>query len=178
MRFVLLVIFIFIMSEPFVLFDFSEESNIQNWIVVNDGVMGGLSKGNFSVNDKGDGFFTGNVSLENNSGFSSVRYNFESKLVNSFKKLTLRLKGKGDGKQYQIRVKTRISDYYSYIAYIKTNGEWQTLEILFSEIIPSFRGNKLDLPNYPGEYIEQFAILIGNKKNEDFELYLDKMILE
>jgi len=65
------------MSKPFVLFDFTKESNIQNWSVVNDGVMGGLSKGNFSVNDKGDGFFTGHVSLENNGGFSSVRYNFE-----------------------------------------------------------------------------------------------------
>ncbi|MFC2147679.1 CIA30 family protein [Bacteroidota bacterium] len=164
------------MSKPFVLFDFTKESNIQNWSVVNDGVMGGLSKGNFSVNDKGDGFFTGHVSLENNGGFSSVRYNFESKSVSSYKKMTLRLKG--DGKQYQIRVKTRISDYYSYIAYIKTNGEWQTLEILFSNMIPSFRGNILDLPNYPGEYMEQFAILIGNKKNEDFKLYLDKIELE
>ena len=135
------------MSEPFVLFNFSKECNIQNWSVVNDGVMGGLSKGNF-----------------------------ESKLVRSFKKITLRLKG--DGKQYQIRVKTWISDYYSYIAYIKTNGEWQTLEVLFSEMIPSFRGNKLDLPNYPGEYMEQFAILIGNKKNEDFELCLDQIELE
>ncbi|WP_424286719.1 CIA30 family protein [Eudoraea sp.] len=176
MKFLFLIIFIVIMSKPFVLFDFTKESNIQNWSVVNDGVMGGLSKGNFSVNDKGDGFFTGHVSLENNGGFSSVRYNFESKSVSNYKKITLRLKG--DGKQYQIRVKTRISDYYSYIAYIKTNGEWQTLEILFSNMIPSFRGNILDLPNYPGEYMEQFAILIGNKKNEDFKLYLDKIELE
>lgn len=164
------------MSKSFVLFDFSKECNIQKWSVVNDGVMGGLSKGKFSVNDEGYGYFEGNVSLENNGGFSSVRYNFETKSVSGFKKITLRLKG--DGKQYQIRVKTRISDYYSYIAYIKTNGEWQTLEIMFSDMIPSFRGNKLELPNYSGEYMEQFAILIGNKKNEDFELYLDKIELE
>lgn len=164
------------MSKPFVLFDFSKESNIQNWIVVNDGVMGGLSKGNFSIDNEGHALFKGYVSLENNGGFSSVRYNLETKSVKNFKKIKLRLKG--DGKQYQIRVKTRISDYYSYIAYVKTNGEWQTLEILFSEMIPSFRGSKLDLPNYPGEYLEQFAILIGNKKKEDFELYLDKIELE
>ena len=164
------------MSKPFVLFDFSKESNIQNWIVVNDGVMGGLSKGDFSIDNEGHALFKGYVSLENNGGFSSVRYNLETKSVKNFKKIKLRLKG--DGKQYQIRVKTRISDYYSYIAYVKTNGEWQTLEILFSEMIPSFRGSKLDLPNYPGEYLEQFAILIGNKKKEDFELYLDKIELE
>jgi hypothetical protein len=138
--------------------------------------MGGLSKGNFSIDNEGHALFKGYVSLENNGGFSSVRYNLETKSVKNFKKIKLRLKG--DGKQYQIRVKTRVSDYYSYIAYVKTNGEWQTLEILFSEMIPSFRGSKLDLPNYPGEYLEQFAILIGNKKKEDFELYLDKIELE
>lgn len=164
------------MSNHFVLFDFSKESNIQNWIVVNDGVMGGLSKGFFSINDHGDGVFRGNVSLENNGGFSSVRYNFKSKSVNDFKKIMLRLKG--DGKKYQIRVKTTVSDYYSYIAYVKTTGEWQTVEIPFTEMAPSFRGYKLDLPNYPGEFMEQFAILIGNKKKEGFELYLDKIILE
>ncbi|NNL03346.1 MAG: CIA30 family protein [Eudoraea sp.] len=164
------------MSKPFVLFDFSKESNIQNWIVVNDGVMGGLSKGNFSLNDEGHALFKGYVSLENNGGFSSVRYNLESKSVKNYKKIKLRLKG--DGKRYQIRVKTNISDYYSYIAYVKTNGEWQKLEIPFSEMIPSFRGYKVDLPNYPGEYLEQFAILIGNRKKEDFELYLDKIELE
>ena len=164
------------MSKPFVLFDFSKESNIQNWSVVNDGVMGGLSRGRFSVNEEGHGLFKGNVSLENNGGFSSVRYNFESKSVNRFKKITLRLKG--DGKQYQIRVKARISDYFSYIVYIKTNGEWQTLEIPFSEMAPSFRGNKLDLPNYTGEYMEQIAILIGNKKQENFELNIDEIVLE
>ena len=164
------------MSESFVLFDFSRESNIQNWKVVNDGVMGGLSKGDFSLNDEGHALFTGHVSLENNGGFSSVRYNLESKSVKGFKKIKLRLKG--DGKQYQIRVKTRASDYYSYIAYIKTNGKWQTLQIPFSAMTPSFRGQKVDLPNYPGQYLEQFAILIGNKKKEDFQLYLDKIEIE
>lgn len=164
------------MTKPFVLFDFSKESNIENWSVVNDGVMGGLSRGSFSVSEGGHGLFKGNVSLENNGGFSSVRYNFESKSVTGYKKMILHLKG--DGKQYQVRLKTKKSDYFSYIAYISTNGEWQTLEITLSEMFPSFRGNKLDLPKYPGEYMEQFAILIGNKKKENFELYLDKIVLE
>jgi NADH dehydrogenase [ubiquinone] 1 alpha subcomplex assembly factor 1 len=30
-----------------ILFDFSENKDTGNWLVVNDGVMGGLSKGNF-----------------------------------------------------------------------------------------------------------------------------------
>ena len=32
---------------------------------------------------------------------------------------------------------------------------------------PSFRGRKLDKPNFPKEYIEEIGFLIGNKKNEE-----------
>jgi NADH dehydrogenase [ubiquinone] 1 alpha subcomplex assembly factor 1 len=164
------------MAEPFTLFDFSEDSDLKNWTVVNDGVMGGMSKGDFTLNKEGHALFMGKISLENYGGFSMVQYKFESKLVKGFKKLILRLKG--DGKKYQVRVKTSNSDDYSYIAYITTNGKWQTLEILLTEMAPWFRGNKLNIPNYPGEYMEQFAILIGNKKKENFELYMDKIVLE
>ena len=164
------------MPKPIILFDFSGESDLQNWTVVNDGVMGGLSKGNFTLNKEGHALFKGNISLENYGGFSSVQYKFESKLIKGFKKLILRLKG--DGKQYQVRVKSRNSDDYSYVAYITTNGKWQTLEIPLTEMVPWFRGNKLNIPNYPAEYMEQFAILIEKKKKENFELYMDKIVLE
>lgn len=52
------------------------------WRIVNDGVMGGLSSSRVSVNDDKI-IFSGNVSLENNGGFASLRsplkdYNFEN----------------------------------------------------------------------------------------------------
>jgi len=51
------------------IFDFTEKSDLTNWYVVVDGVMGGLSQGSFGVNDEGNGVFKGTVSLENNGGF-------------------------------------------------------------------------------------------------------------
>ena len=57
------------------LFDFSENSESNRWQVVNDGVMGGLSQATFKVGENGTALFTGRVSLENNGGFSSLRYN-------------------------------------------------------------------------------------------------------
>jgi len=34
-------------------------------------------------------------------------------------------------------------------------------------LYPSFRGRKLDLPNFSHDYIEEIVFLIGNKKPEN-----------
>ena len=56
-----------------VLYDFSENSSLRYWSVVDDGVMGGVSQGSLRINYEGHGVFSGYVSLENYGGFSSIR---------------------------------------------------------------------------------------------------------
>jgi hypothetical protein len=90
---------------------------------------------------------------------------------------TVKIKLKGDGKDYQFRIKHKTSDYYSYIKSFSTNGNWQTIELNLSDFYPSFRGRKLDIPNFDKNSIQQISILIANKKNESFELALDKIEL-
>jgi hypothetical protein len=80
---------------------------------------------------------------------------------------------KGDSRKYQFRVKTSRYDRASYISYFETTGEWQTVKISLSEMYPYFRGMRLNQPNYPGEVMEEIAILIGNKKAESFLLEID-----
>jgi len=58
-------------------FEISSESSTDNWYIVDDRVMGGRSYGNFEITDDGFGRFWGDVSTENNGGFSSVRYRVE-----------------------------------------------------------------------------------------------------
>ncbi len=157
-------------------FDFHPDSNLDNWYVVDDGVMGGVSQGRFSLNKEGHGEFSGTVSLENNGGFSSVRYRSKTLDVSSFSRISLRVRG--DGKRYQLRVKTNSQDRHSYVSYFSTSGEWQTLEIPFDELYPTFRGNRLGMPNYPGEQMEEVGFLIGNKKAESFQLEIDWLRLE
>ena len=63
-------------SEKDIILYGAKEPQITAWQVVDDGVMGGLSKGNFkSDKKKGNLIFAGNLSLENNGGFSSIRSN-------------------------------------------------------------------------------------------------------
>jgi hypothetical protein len=42
-------------------------------------------------------------------------------------------------------------------------------------LFPSFRGNKLDQPNFDGSSIEEISFLISNKKDEPFNLEIDKI---
>lgn len=165
-----------IMVNNLVLFDFSENSNPERWQVVNDGVMGGLSRGTFKVDKKGTALFTGTISLENNGGFSSVRYNTGKINVEGYKNLVLYLKG--DGKKYQVRIRENSGDYFSYIATFQTSGDWETIEVPLKDMYPSFRGRKLDQPNYNGSTIVELTFLIGNKKAESFSIEFQKAFLK
>ena len=173
MKLTLLLLFIF-MSDT-IIYDFNKDSSRSDWRIIDDGVMGGESQGKFYIDTEGNGVFEGTVSLENNGGFSSVRYGFDKINVNPQSTVSIRLKG--DGKNYQFRIKDKYNNYYSYITTFKTSGEWQTVQIKLSDLYPSFRGRKLDLPNFNNNSFEEIVFLIANKKNESFKLTLDKILL-
>ncbi|NNC61426.1 MAG: CIA30 family protein, partial [Eudoraea sp.] len=70
------------------------------------------------------------------------------------------------------------SQYYNYSYSIETKGEWQIISIPFNKFIPQFRGRELNKSSYPGEKMGEVAILIGNKKAEDFKIEIDKIVLK
>jgi hypothetical protein len=159
--------------NPIVLFNFNLNSNIDNWKIVDDSVMGGISSSKFFVDASGNGVFKGSVSLENNGGFCSVQHYPKPVSLKEKKIFSIRLKG--DGKKYQFRVKSKRSNYYSYIYVFQTRTDWQTIEIPITELYASFRGRTIDIPNYDGANLEEIAFLVGNKKNEGFQLMIDKI---
>ena len=176
MKYLLYAMALIVTMSSILIFDFNTQSNIQDWIITDDIVMGGESSGTFKLDEDGFGVFSGTVSLENNGGFSSIRYRFEKLKVKNYTKIKIKLRG--DGKKYQFRIKTNSNDYYSYIATFSTTGAWQEIEIPLKEMYPSFRGRKLNQPNFDNDYIQEIGILIGNKKDENFKLILDKIELK
>ena len=164
------------MNDPLTIFDFTKDADCSNWRIVNDSVMSGQSNASFSVNEAGNGVFTGHVSLENNGGFSSVRYQMKSKKIEQFRICKIRVKG--DGKRYQLRMKNNISNRHSFIQHFQTSGEWETIEIALADLYPTFRGRKLNMPNFPADELTQVAFLIANKEAEDFRLEIDWIVLE
>ena len=158
------------------IFDFQSANDLKGWYVVNDGVMGGLSKGDLALNENGNAVFKGYVTTENNGGFSSIRYRFKSRNVSDFSAVVLQLKG--DGKMYQFRIKENSYQRESYIQYFETTGDWQTIEIPFENFYPSYRGYKLNRGNFEGEKMSEIAFLIGNKVKESFSLEIKSISLK
>lgn len=175
MQILFLILLGFTMQQQ-ILYDSGKADNIGTWRVIDDGVMGGLSAGRFGANEAGHGVFSGKVSLENNGGFSSVRYYFNPLATERYSKFVMRLRG--DGKQYQFRIKAAAGQYYDYVYDFVTTGQWQTFEIPFDALAPSFRGRRLNLPYYSGKQLAELGFLIGNKKAESFQLELSMIGVE
>lgn len=157
------------------IYDFNKASDPSDWRVIDDGVMGGVSAGNISLNAEGHGVFYGDVSTKNYGGFSSIRH--KTILTNIAECNFIILRVKGDGKKYQIRIKASSTDYFSYIHYFKTSKDWETIKIPLKDMYPSFRGRVLNMENFSSSAIEEVAILIGNKKDESFRLEIDEIYL-
>ena len=158
------------------IYTFSTETNIKEWRIVNDDVMGGISESSLALTDAGHGQFSGHVSLANNGGFASIQFNTTIKLAEEKKFIVLRVKG--DGKRYEFRLKGEISQPESYVHQFATSGEWENIKLEISEFYPQFRGRKLNIPNFNFEGIEQLCFLIANNQEEDFELLIDWIGLE
>lgn len=152
-------------------FDFNAETDPRTWSVQDDVVMGGRSEGRFTISDEGHGLFYGEVSVENNGGFSSVRYREETFDIQPHQKIQIRLKG--DGNRYQFRVKRSLNDRVSYISYFDSSGEWKTITLQLNTLYPTFRGRNLDMPDFDHNQIQEIAFLIGNKKEQKYRLEID-----
>ena len=158
------------------IYTFSTQTNIKDWRVVNDGVMGGISKSTLMLNNAGHAQFSGHVSLANNGGFASVQLNTSINITDEKKYIVLRVRG--DSKRYEFRLKGDLSQSESYVHQFATSGEWENIKLPINEFYPQFRGRKLTIPNFKFDTIEQLNFLIANKQEEDFELLVDWIGLE
>lgn len=159
--------------------EFAEAGSEPEWTAVNDGVMGGLSKGGPKIED-GVLHFSGTLSLENNGGFSSVRTRPGNYDLSSAKVMVLRVKG--DGRIYQLRLSTNARHRGSRISYgadFPTKaGQWVEVKVPFDTLIPTHHGNQLDGPPLDLSRVEEIGLLIGDGKAGDFALALEWMRAE
>lgn len=165
----------FVTLNSIIIFNFNHNVNIRDWQTTNDTVMGGVSQSSIYIDNEGYGVFSGKVSTENNGGFAMIRHSTSVK-CDSSSKIVLRIKG--DKKKYQLRLKSNNYQQFWYVHTFETTGEWQTIQLNLGDFYPSFRGYKLNKPNFSENQISEVAFLIGNKKTEFFELKIDKIILE
>ena len=70
---IILLISISMNSQSVDLLNPEKNIGLDNWNIVNDDVMGGISTSYLSVSDEKNLIFNGNLSLKNNGGFASSR---------------------------------------------------------------------------------------------------------
>jgi NADH dehydrogenase [ubiquinone] 1 alpha subcomplex assembly factor 1 len=142
-----------------------------NWYVINDGVMGGVSSSTVKIQN-GILEFTGQVRLENNGGFASIRSVSGQYNLSNF--LSLRLRVRGDGKKYSFQIGTSNTRGILYQFEFGTKaGQWLELDVPLKDMKPTRFGQVLARPAFDSSRIEYFGFIVGNKKAEDFKLELD-----
>ena len=155
----------------------ADESDQFNWRITDDRVMGGRSQGNFEITNQATMRFSGNLSLENNGGFSSVRSGGVSFDLSDSMGLVLRVKG--DGRKYQVRLGTEAryrSWDVSFSAGFQTKKDtWINVRIPFSDFRAGFRGRSLDQVSFDPSKIRRLGILLGDKKPGRFEVEIDSI---
>jgi len=157
-----------------VLVDLAAVGEQDLWFVVNDGVMGGLSRGRFDIGADGSALFQGRLSLENNGGFSSVRRAPREYALAGYAGVIFRVRG--DGRTYQFRL--RMSDRFDAIAYraeFETQADtWTTVSIPFAAFEPTFRGRRVPgAPELRPDRIVQIGFLIADQQAGPFRLSID-----
>lgn len=163
-------------GEPRSVAEFTpEESGKIDWRVVDDGVMGGLSKGNREISKDGILRFFGTLSLENNGGFSSLRTEPLTMDLSGAEGVVLRVMG--DGRTYQVRFSTdaeyRGREMSFQAAFPTVKGAWTEVKVPFKDFRGTWRG--MDLPDkiFDPANIRRLGLQLADKTPGPFELQVD-----
>lgn len=163
-------------GEPRSVAEFTpEEAGKLEFRVVDDGVMGGLSKGNREISKEGILRFFGTLSLENNGGFSSLRTDALKMDLSGADGIVLRVLG--DGRTYQLRFSTdaeyRGREMSFQAGFPTVKGEWTEVKVPFKEFRGTWRG--IDLPDkvFDPAKISRLGLQLADKKQGPFELRVD-----
>lgn len=178
MNFLTIILAALIMNSPkldveSILLNASMMKTEDRWRIVNDDVMGGISSSKAIIKDDKI-IFGGNVSLENNGGFASLRspvknYNFEN-----YSGIEIKLIGKG--KLYSISMKeTSYFSGYFYTCSFETNkNDWTVLQIPFDRFKLYYFGKDMNSSKkVPLNKIKEVSLLIGDKQEGTFEAEID-----
>lgn len=170
---------LFISVAPEFMIDFGEKTGGLNWRVLSDNVMGGLSNGRIQFTENTIRF-TGDVSLENNGGFCSIRSEWQNMDLSKFEKVKIRFRSKG-----QAFALTLEKDQRWYMPYFKkeftTNSEeWQEVTMDLSEFeeyrIGRTTGSKASKDDL--SKMLRMGIVSNSKKASEFELEIDYITFE
>jgi monofunctional biosynthetic peptidoglycan transglycosylase len=144
------------------------DPGLLRWQVVNDGVMGGLTRSLARCDEQGV-HFSGLLSTANNGGFASIR----SQLARPVGGLrAVRLSVTGDGCRYQLRLRdSEDPSAAAWRAFFETNGVLQSLTLETPEFEPVVRGRRVEiLPGLAERPLRYLGFMLARREDGPFSL--------
>lgn len=163
---------------PKLLFDFADPLAAQAWQPIDDRVMGGVSRSRLRHDPLGHAAFEGEVSLENNGGFASVRSNPGERGLPGAQACLIEVRG--HRKQFKLSLLTDDGfDSLNYQASFAAAGaDWQTLRLPLAAFRASFRGREVPgAPPLDPARIRQVGLMIAARQAGPFALEIKRISL-
>lgn len=157
-------------ADDQILFSFAEQESSASWQAVNDGVMGGRSRGASRIADDAVLEFSGTLSLENNGGFSSVRSPTIPTVLQAKQAIIIHVRG--DGRTYSLNLYTGDTERsYSWRQEFRTVADqWIEVSLPLADFLATWRGRRFpDAKLQPGA-VNRIGFLLGDGKAGPFRL--------
>ncbi len=166
---------LFLSNSPFVL-DFRQSGNTQDWYVLCDSVMGGVSTARASQNENSIQI-KGDVSLENNGGFASFRSPYSDFALGEFTHVKIKYRSTGMRMGFTLNWNREFwLPYFKYVLPI-TDGEWETAEILLNDFktyrLEQVQSDKIN-PARLNDII-RFGFITSEKRAGSFEFEIQEI---
>ena len=158
------------MIEAKTIASFEDTATFKDWTVVNDTVMGGVSRSYFEQTSEGNLRFTGELSLANNGGFVSIRNRPESLSLENADSLELRVRG--DGRTYYLDLRSnrqRMAGSFR-AAFATTQGEWKTVTLPLERFVAQSFGRPLRNVRLDPATIGSIGFTLSDKQPGPFQL--------
>jgi hypothetical protein len=164
---------------PFDLCRFDTAQAVAAWRAVDDRVMGGVSRSRLRFNADGHATFEGEVSLEQNGGFASVR---SAPALPGVPEAThCVIEARGDGKHYKLCLfLVDAFDATSYQAELSPSArDWIVIRLPVAAFSASLRGRPVpQAPALSTASIRQVGLMIAGRQAGRFALDIRAIRLE
>lgn len=162
------------MKDP-LLFDFGVGKDFGKWSIVNDGVMGGLSQSKASL-DADALLFAGNVSLQNNGGFVSLRSPMGKYDLSAYNYCEIRFRS-DTSRKFEILIEKDTPFYLPKFRakFGASSKDWETITIPLRDLEISKMGSTIQQGIDPVRLqdIQRIGFILADKQEGSFQLWID-----
>jgi hypothetical protein len=159
------------------LFDFRDPATVNDWAAIDDRVMGGISRSRLRHDPAGHAVFEGDVSLDRNGGFASVRSSPGDRGQPGAEACQIDVRG-DNNKQFKLSLLTDDGfDSLNYQCGFAPEGDdWQTIRLALTAFRANFRGRVVpSAPPLDPARIRQVGLMIAARQAGPFALEIRRI---